>query len=147
LPEAEIVVFDLKPFLFRELILKEKDFREALKSHDWSHYKNKLVALGCSTDAIIPLWAYMLVTAYLEPFAAEIAFGSPQELTQELTLAKIGDLDIGEFRDQRVVIKGCGDKQVPPGAYVALMKRLRPVVKSVMFGEPCSTVPVYKQKK
>lgn len=146
LPAEKPVVFDLKPFLFRELILKEKDFREALKAFDWEQYKERSVALLCSADAIIPLWAYMLVAAYLEPFAAGMGYGSAEDLAEQMTLEKIQATDIAPFRDQRVVIKGCGDRAVPAAAYIALMKKLRPVVKSVMFGEPCSTVPVYKQK-
>jgi hypothetical protein len=146
LPAGEPEVFDLKPFLFRELILKEKDFREALKVLDWEQYRGKYVSLLCSTDAIIPMWAYMLAAAYLEPFAAGIGYGTPAEVKAQMTLEKIHATDIEPFRNQRVVIKGCGDRAVPPAAYVALMKKLRPVAKSVMFGEPCSTVPVYKQK-
>lgn len=147
LPEAaDWVVFDLKPFLFRGLILKEKDFREALKALDWNPYRDKIISLQCSADAIIPMWAFMLVTAYLEPLATDIFYGDPADYLRQRTIAGIEALDEETFRDQRVVLKGCGDKEVPPDVYVRLMKKLRPVVKSVMFGEPCSTVPVYKQK-
>lgn len=147
LPKEEIVVFDLKPFLFRELILKEKDFREALKNHDWEQYRNKIVTITCSTDAIIPMWAYMLVTSYLEGFASDILFGNKNEAIRQSAIKTIKQLDVETFHDQRIVLKGCGDQSVPADAYIALMKKLKPVVKSVMFGEPCSTVPVYKQKK
>lgn len=147
LPKEEAMIFDLKPFLFRELILKEKDFRDSLKLHDWQQYQDKMVAVGCSADAIIPMWAYMLVTSYLEPFAKTIQYGTGDELMGRMTLAAIEEMDVDLYRDQRIVIKGCGEKAVPPSAYIALMKKLKPVVKSIMFGEPCSTVPVYKQKR
>lgn len=147
LPKEEVAVFDLKPFLFRELILKEKDFREALKNQDWELYRNRIVSITCSTDAIIPMWAYMLVTSYLESIASDILFGDNQDAVKQSAIKAIEKLDPEEFRDQRVVLKGCGDQFVPADVYIALMKKLQPVVKSVMFGEPCSTVPVYKQKK
>lgn len=148
LPDTnDIVLFDLKPFLFRELILKEKDFREAMKAHDWMQYENKLVALTCTTDAIIPMWAYMLVTSYLEPFARDIVFGDQQDMINHWILKEIEAIDPAAFEEKRIVLKGCGNRPVPADAYIAMMKKLRPVVKSIMFGEPCSTVPVYKQKR
>lgn len=147
LPKEEIVVFDLKPFLFRELILKEKDFRESLKNHDWERYRNKVVTITCSADAIIPMWAYMLVASYLESIVSDILFGDNEEAVKQSAIKSVDKLDPEEFRDQRIVLKGCGDRSVPADVYIALMKKLKPVVKSVMFGEPCSTVPVYKQKK
>lgn len=147
LPKEEVVVFDLNPFLFRELILKEKDFREALKKFDWESYKNKIVTITCSADAIIPMWAYMLVASYLEEIATDILFGDKNEAVKQSAIKAIDQLDTEIFRDQRIVLKGCGDQSVPADVYIALMKKLQPVVKSVMFGEPCSTVPVYKQKK
>lgn len=146
LPKEEVMVFDLKPFLFRELMLKEKDFREALKNQDWELYRDKIVSVTCSADAIIPMWAYMLVTSYLESVASDILFGGKQEAIKQSAIKSINKLDPEEFRDQRIVLKGCGDQSVPADIYVALMKKLKPVVKSVMFGEPCSTVPVYKKK-
>jgi hypothetical protein len=148
LPAAEdLVVFDLKPFLFRELILKEKDFREALKTHDWAVYQDRTVTICCTADAIIPMWAYMLVTSYLKPVAADILYGSRQDAVRQMTRTAIENMDAEPYRDQRIVLKGCGDQPISEDAYIALMKKLQPVVKSVMFGEPCSTVPVYKQKK
>jgi len=143
-PKTEIVVFDLKDYLFRGLILKEKDFREALKSKDWAVYEGKTLAITNTADAIIPMWAYMLVTSYAEPFAAAIHFGSEKEVVQTAMLEKIAAVPADEYADKRVVIKGCGDVTIPEGVYVAVTKKLRPVVKSLMFGEPCSTVPVYK---
>ena len=146
LPAQEsIVTFDIKPFLFREMILKEKDFRDAMKAHDWEQYKDKSVAIFCSADAIVPVWAYMLVASYLQPFAAGMYFGSVEELYKKLVTDKISTIDITEYADKRVVLKGCGDKAVPEIAYVAATEKLRPVVKSLMYGEPCSTVPIYKQ--
>lgn len=147
LPADPLLVFDLKPFLFKALILKEKDFREALKNHDWERYRGESVAVYCSTDAIIPMWAYMLVTTYLEPVARDIRFGDQTAASAQIALSAIDKMDLESYRNQRVVIKGCGDRPIPAEVYVALMKKLQPVVKSLMFGEACSTVPVYKQKK
>lgn len=145
-PEGEIAVFDLKNHLFMELILKEKDYREELKNLDWSIYQDKNVAINCSADAIIPLWAYMLAVTYLEPFAKEIVFGNEKELFNVLFLKNLWKIDAKEYEGKRVVVKGCGDKKVPETAYVEITKILRPVAKSIMYGEPCSTVPIYKQK-
>jgi hypothetical protein len=145
-PEGETAVFDLKDHLFMGLILKEKDYREALKNMDWSIYQDKNVAITCSADAIIPLWAYMLATTYLEPFAKEIVFGNEEQLFNTLFLKNIWKIDAKEYEGKRVVVKGCGDKKIPETAYVEITKILRPVVKSIMYGEPCSTVPIFKQK-
>ncbi len=148
LPEKDsYLIFDLKPFLFRELILKEKDFRAQLKEHDWQKYHGKRVSITCSTDAIIPMWAYMLVTTYLQPVARVVSTGSEKELLQTVLLERIEALPAEDYLNKRVVIKGCGDRPVPAAAYVAVMKKFQPVVKSLMFGEPCSTVPVFKQKR
>lgn len=144
-PEQERVLFDLKPWLFQELILKEKDFRENLKSHDWSLYSNKYVAVICSVDAIVPAWAFMLLFSHLEPFAKKIIFGNLKRLEEEIFEDIISNMDIAPFIDQRVVIKGCSNKEIPVFTYAALTAKLRPHVKSIMFGEPCSTVPIYKK--
>lgn len=146
-PEEEICSFDLKDYLFRELILREKDFRAALKEHDWSQYEAKNLAIYCSADAIIPMWAYMLVTVYAEPIAKIVYQGNPERLIEFAFLEKIGAIDFSNYEDKRVIVKGCADKPVPPFAYAELTKKLRPVAKSIMFGEPCSTVPIYKKKK
>lgn len=143
---GKVVVFDLKDYLFMGLILKEKDFREALKALDWSAYQHSYVTITCSADAIIPLWAYMLAAAYLQPVAREVYTGTEAEMTKHLLLQNISAIDPAEFADQRVVVKGCGDVQIDSYAYVAITTRLLPVVKSIMYGEPCSTVPVYKKK-
>jgi hypothetical protein len=143
-PSGETAVFDLKDYLFMGLILKEKDFREALKKGDFSGYRDKLVAVTCSADAIIPMWAYMLVTTYLQPIAREIVAGDESFLHKTLFLRNINRLDPAGFTDKRVVIKGCGDKPIGEFAYLEITRILRPVVKSIMYGEPCSTVPVFK---
>jgi hypothetical protein len=144
-PKEETAVFDMKDHLFMGLILKEKDYREALKTIDWSIYQNKNVCITCSADAVIPIWAYMLAAAYLQPVAKEIVFGKEDFLHRTLFLKNLSAININEFADKRVVIKGCGDKSISETAYVEITKLLRPVVKSIMYGEPCSTVPIYKK--
>ncbi len=145
-PKDEIVVFDMKEFLFMGLILKEKDYREALKEKDFSLYQDKHVALTCTADAVIPMWAYMLAASRLEPFAKSIVFGDEANLHKTLFLQNISRINTEVFADKRVVIKGCGDLPISESAYVEITRILRPVVKSILFGEPCSTVPVYKKK-
>ena len=127
------------------MILKEKDYRAALTTHDWQQYAGKHVALFCSVDAIIPVWAYMLAVSYLQPFALSVFFGNEEATFINLLHNNIGNIDIAEYEDKRVVIKGCGDVHIPDSAYVDVSLKLRPVVKSLMYGEPCSTVPVYKK--
>jgi hypothetical protein len=144
--DDDIRTFDLKPFLFMEMILKEKDYRASLQTVDWQEYKNKHVAITCSADAIIPVWAYMLATTYLQPVTTSVYFGTAEELKKEIILKNIAAIDIAEYQDKRMVIKGCGDIAIPDAAYVAITKKLLPVAKSIMYGEPCSTVPVYKKK-
>ncbi len=146
IPSKNIVTFDLKDHLFMGLILKEKDFREALKTKDWEEYKDKNVAITCSVDAVIPVWAYMLATTYLQPVAKDVYLGTEAELIKHLFIKNIEAIDVESFRDQRVVVKGCGDVFVDNYAYTAITKVLLPIVKSVMYGEPCSTVPVYKKR-
>jgi hypothetical protein len=146
-PEGETSVFDLKNHLFMELILKEKEYREALKNIDWSIYKNKNVAITCSTDAIIPVWAYMLAATYLQPVAKEIVFGDEAQLISILLVKNLSKIDAKEYEGKRVVIKGCGEKKISEMAYVEITKILVPVVKSLMYGEPCSTVPIFKTAK
>ena len=145
-PREEIVVFDLKDFLFMEMILKEKDFREKLKAHNWESYKDKYTGVYCSADAIIPVWAYMLVASYLEPLAKDVIMGDDKEVHRRLFLKNLSAINIHEFADQRVVIKGCGETPIGDFAYMEITKLLRPVSKSIMYGEACSTVPVYKKK-
>lgn len=145
-PREEMVVFDLKEYLFMGLMLKEKDFRTALQSIEWQQYSGKNVALTCSSDAIIPVWAYMLVTTYLQPFAKEIFFGDAQTVTAQIMLHNLAQVSPESFTGKRVVIKGCGDIQLPESVYIEITKMLRPYAKSIMYGEPCSTVPLYKKK-
>lgn len=146
-PQAAIVPFDVKEYLFMEMILKEKDFRAALKAHDWTQYEGKILTVFCSADAIIPVWAYMLVATYAEPIAADVFQGTQEEYLKVHYREVLNSLNYEEYTDQRIVIKGCSNKPVPPAAYAALTKNLRPYVKSIMYGEPCSTVPIYKKPK
>lgn len=145
IPKGENMLFDLKEYLFMELILKEKEFRASLKETEWEKFRDKNVAIVCSADAIIPVWAYMLVASYLQPVAKEIVMGDAQELEKKLFIQNIDAININEFADKRIVIKGCGETPIADFAYMEITKRLLPVVKSIMYGEPCSTVPVYKK--
>lgn len=146
-PRAETAVFDMKDHLFMGMILKEKDFREKLKGMDLSPYKDKNVALTCTADAVIPMWAYMLAASYLQPMALDIVFGTPEFMQQVLFLQHIAAINANDYADKRVVIKGCGELPISETAYVAITKLLRPVVRSIMYGEPCSTVPIFKKSK
>jgi hypothetical protein len=146
IPDNDIVVFDIKPYLFMELILKEKDFRASLAAIDWTQFENKIVGIFCSTDAIIPMWANMLIVANVSPYAKSVYFGDENKTRELVLLEEIQKLDATSFADQRVVVKGCGDTPIGESAYIAITQKLRPVVKSIMYGEPCSTVPVYKKK-
>jgi len=141
-----MATFDLKPFLFKEMIVKEKDFRQYVTEYDWQQYEGKHVAVTCSADAIIPMWAYMLVASALHPFANNVYFGTEDAFSQHLMLKAIDAMDAETYTDKRVVIKGCGDQSLPEAAFIAITQKLRPVVKSLMYGEPCSTVPVFKRK-
>lgn len=145
-PKEEIKVFDLKDFLFMGLILKEKDYRLALQQLDWTVYENKNVAIYCSADAIIPVWAYMLAATYLQPIAKEVVLGDEKKLIETVLINRIEKLDASEYTDKRMVIKGCGEIHIPESAYVAITNKLRPITKSIMYGEPCSTVPIFKKK-
>ena len=145
-PKEEVAVFDLKDYLFMGLILKEKDFREALKNLDVTPFTNKAVAVTCTADAVIPMWAYMLVASVLQPVAKEVAFGNEEEIKKQLLLNNIAALPVNEFTDKRIVIKGCGDLHIGEAAYLQATKLLRPVAKSIMYGEPCSTVPIFKKR-
>lgn len=146
-PSNEIVIFDLKDYLFKELILKEKDFRTTLKSHDWSQYQNKIVVINCSIDAIIPIWAYMLVSVYCTPVATEVFQGTEEAFLANHYNKVISNMDFTSYEGKRIVIKGCSSKPVPPAAYVALTLGLQPIAQSIMYGEPCSTVPIFKRPR
>jgi hypothetical protein len=145
-PPGDRVIYDIKDNLFMGLMLREKDFREFVKNHNWAQYIGKNIAVTCTADAIVPTWAYMLLANRMAPYAREIVFGNIEALETILFEKALTALNVEQYRDQRVVIKGCGDVAVPNSAYVELTKRLTPVVKSLMFGEPCSTVPIYKRK-
>ncbi|CAG5010585.1 hypothetical protein DYBT9275_04765 [Dyadobacter sp. CECT 9275] len=144
---GERIIYDIKNNLFQGLILKEKDFRDFLKTHDWTQYQGKNIAVLCSEDAIVPTWAYMLLATHLEPYANEIVYGSLETLEAQLFSRAIRALDPQEYAGKRVVVKGCSKVEVPVSAYMEISKLLKPVVQSLMFGEPCSTVPVYKKPK
>ena len=143
---GERVIYDIKDNLFMGLMLKEKDFRAFLKENDWSVYSGKNVAIICSEDAIVPTWAYMLLAIQLEPFANMVVFGGLEDLEKKLYEVALNQLDLEQFNNQRVVVKGCSNAQIPTYVYVELTRRLKPIVKSLMFGEPCSTVPLFKSK-
>lgn len=143
--KGERVVYDIKDNLFHGLILKEKDFREFIKTHDWSQFKGKNVAIICSADAIVPTWAFMLLVTKIEPFANMLVFGDLTVLEDALFRQALSKIDLNEYKDQRIVVKGCGDIPVPVSAYVEITRLFRPIAKSIMYGEPCSTVPLYKK--
>lgn len=145
--DGERVAFDIAPWLVEGLLLREKDFREQVSNHPWQEYAGKHVAVFCSTDAIIPRWAWMLVATAVTPYASSTVYGSPEDLEVELYRRRIQAINPEEYRGQRVVIKGCSHRPVPVQAYVDLTRWLQPVVQSILYGEPCSTVPVYKRPK
>lgn len=145
--EGERVFIDIAANLFEGLILREKDFREFLKGHDWSNYKDKHVAISCSTDAIIPTWAYMLLAVKLEPYAKTLVYGDLSKLEEELFKNRIKEIKPKAYKDKKIVIKGCSKVKVPDAIYVEVTRMLRPFVSSLMYGEPCSTVPIYKAPK
>tara|TARA_B110001450_G_C17597952_1_gene471664 strand:+ start:386 stop:895 length:510 start_codon:yes stop_codon:yes gene_type:complete len=146
-PEGERIVLDIKDWLFQELILKEKDFRAFVKKHDWSQYKNSFVAVSCSVDAIIPSWAFMLVVSELTSFANKVVIGDLELLETAIYQELISFLDLKEYNNAPVIIKGCANKPIPNSAYAFLIEKLQPIATSIMFGEACSTVPLYKLKK
>jgi Protein of unknown function (DUF2480) len=145
-PRGQTAVFDLKDHLFMGLILKEKEFREALKNLDWEKYRSLYVAVTCSADAIIPVWAYMLIASYLQPVAKDIVMGDEKELHKILFLKNLSAINVNEFADKKIVVKGCGETAIADFVYMEITRLLRPVVKSIMYGEPCSTVPIFKKR-
>ncbi|MEE1884682.1 DUF2480 family protein [Pedobacter flavus] len=144
--KGDRILYDIKDNLFQGLILREKDFRAFVKDHDWAQYQDKNIAIYCSEDAIVPTWAYMLLANRMSPFANEIVFGDLNTLEAVLWSKSLSAINIESFRDARVVVKGCADFNVPISAYVFITNLLTPVVKSIMYGEPCSTVPIFKRK-
>jgi hypothetical protein len=146
-PAGKRILFDIKEWLFEEIILKEKDFRASVKNHDWSQYQDNYVALTCSSDAIIPSWAFLLVAAELADFAKNIVVGNLELLETVIFNETINRFDLNGLKDKPVIIKGCSEKLIPPSAYTLLIQKLQPIAKSILFGEACSTVPLYKSKK
>ena len=138
---------DLSQWLYEGLILKEKDFRAQLNAHDWSVYQDQFVALYCSTEAILPAWASLLVTSHLQPYSRKVVMGTLEDLEVQLFSEEIQLLDVTPFKDKPIIIKGCSDKTVPQDAYVQLIAKLQPIVKSLFYGEACSSVPIYKKNK
>ena|SRR6478609_175919 len=138
---------DISQWLFEGFLLKEKDFREALKNHDWTQYQNQYVAIDCSTDAIIPAWATILVTVYLTPFAKKVVTGNLSDLETALYQEIIPTIDYSVYQDKPVILKGCSKKPVPESAYIMAIQRLQPFAKSIMYGEACSAVPLFKKAK
>lgn len=138
---------DLSQWLDKGIILREKEFRLKLKQHNWKAYRNQFVAMYCSTDAVLPAWASLLVTTYLQPYAKKVVMGTLVDLEIHLFTEEIKKINISSFKDKAVIIKGCTDKKVPEDSYVQLISRLQPVVKSLFYGEACSSVPLFKKKK
>ncbi len=145
-PKEKVVLIDIKDFLFMEMILKEKDFREALKQTNWQQFQGAIVGIICTADAIIPLWAYMLIVSYLQPVASYVGVGDKSALLQQKFIFNLQQIHLEPYQGARIVIKGCGDVKVEAYAYAEITRILLPVAKSIMYGEPCSTVPVFKQK-
>ena len=145
-PKGTRIALDISDWLFEGIILKEKDFRAAIESHDWSQYQDAFVAVHCSTDAIVPGWAFMLLAAKLAPFAKKVVQGNLELLETSLYESVLENLYLSTFKDQLVIVKGCSRKPVPPNAYLLITQRLQPIVKSLMYGEACSSVPLFKRK-
>lgn len=138
---------DLKQWLYEGFVLREKEFRQALKEFDWEQYKDAYIALHCSSDAIVPTWAYMLVATHLKAYAKKIVYGDLEVLESILYAEKLQDIDLSEYQDKPIIVKGCSDKPVPQNAYLLIISKLQEYAKSIMYGEACSAVPLYKKKK
>lgn len=145
-PKGQRQLIDLKDWLFEGLILKEKDFRQAVKDYDWAQHQDQYVAIDCSADAIVPVWSYMLISNAISPYAKKVVKGNLENLESLIFHELINTLDIIPFKNQRVIVKGCSNLPIPESAYVAITNKLSPVVKSIMYGEACSSVPIYKKK-
>ncbi|MEM6685250.1 MAG: DUF2480 family protein [Bacteroidota bacterium] len=146
-PKGARVQLDISKWLLEGLILREKEFRKYIAEHDWTQYQNQYVALYCSTDAIIPGWAYMLVSVHLTPFVEKVVIGSLENLETSIYQEIISNLDVSEYQDKPVIIKGCANKPIPDNAYTMMIHKLHGVARSIMYGEACSSVPLYKKKK
>ena len=145
--DADIIAFDIEPFLFMGMILKEKDFRESLKDHDWSVYKDKVVNVFCSADAIIPMWAYMLISSYLTPVTANVFYGSKEQAQNDMFFRNLNHIRLEDYEGKKLILKGCSNLIEKERAYLTATSIFLPVVNSLMFGEACSTVPIYKVKR
>lgn len=145
-PQGDRVLLDIKDWLYEGFILREKEFRQFVSDHNWSMYKGKYVALTCSTDAIVPGWAYMLIASQLESFAKKVVRGNLENLESSIYQGLLENLDVSEFEDKPVIIKGCSNKPVPENAYIMAVSKIQAVAKSVMYGEACSSVPIFKRK-
>jgi len=146
-PKGERVLFDIKDWLFQEMILKEKDFRSFVNNHNWTQYQDNFIAITCSVDAIIPSWATMLITTKLTPFAKKIVVGNLELLETIVYQDIINQLNVSDFKNKPIIIKGCANKPIPTSAYIFLIEKVQPVAKSILFGEACSSVPLFKAKK
>jgi len=147
-PEQDLTAFDLQGWLYQGLILRENDFKEYARDHDWTQYEGALVHIFCSNDAIIPVWAYMMIATKIAPYARQVYFGNGDDALNQIFRENLDQLiNPSDFQEGKIVIKGCGDITIPSGAFVHLTNKLQPFVTSIMYGEPCSTVPVYKKPK
>ena len=145
-PEGKRVLFDIKDWLYEGFVLREKEFRNQVSEYDWSQYQDNYVALTCSSDAIIPAWAFMLLSIHLEPFAKKVVIGNLETLETSIYQDVINQLEVSEYKDKPIIIKGCSKKPVPQNAYIMLATKLKSIAKSIMYGEACSSVPLYKNK-
>lgn len=146
-PKEAITTFDIKDWLYQGLMLKEKDFRQYVKEHDWTQYQDQIVGVYCSTDAIVPIWAYMTIASKMTPYATKVYFGDRSATINQYFTEAIVQLDPTQYEDAKLVIKGCGDVEIPEGAFVKMTQHLQPYAKTIMYGEPCSTVPIYKKPR
>ncbi|QII69324.1 DUF2480 family protein [Apibacter sp. B3706] len=146
-PKEPRMLFDLKDYLYEGLVLREKEFRESLSKLDWKMYENAYVAVTCTSDAIVPSWSYLLIANYLTGVAKLISFGTLEDLERDIFTEIIDKMDVDSYKDKKIIIKGCSRKPVPQNAYLQLIQKLKPIASSLMFGEACSTVPIFKKKK
>lgn len=146
-PKEPRMLFDLKNYLYEGLVLREKEFRENLSKLDWKMYENAYVAVTCTSDAIVPSWSYLLIANYLTGMAKLISFGTLEDLERDIFTEIIDKMDVDNYNDKKIIIKGCSRKPVPQNAYLQLIQKLKPIASSLMFGEACSTVPIFKKKK
>ena len=145
-PEGRRVLFDISEWLYEGFVLREKEFRDKIKDFDWTSFRDMYVALYCSTDAIVPGWAYMLLSLQLAPYAKKVTQGSLSQLETILFSEVISELNVDLYKDKPVIIKGCTHQPIPENAYLLLAQKLQPVAKSIMYGEACSSVPLFKKK-